>query len=225
MIRPYRSLASLLFAALSLGAFAQPATTDPLCDLEMAGVNLESTVADMNKAWSALGLAHVAVTTEAVRGRPANTTYFYAKNPASPDRAEWGPLQLSRSVATNGDATLKQARESTVRVVRKVGQSALEEWRGFDFADLVMLRVARFCNGVEPRASCRFEGSMPRSIEVRPPRDHRLPYCTYALSIDTRQGRLRRSTVGEREFELGGLFGERLSRHTATAYDSMPEGR
>jgi len=221
---PHRSLAALLVAATgSSGAQAQaePRANDPVCDLDIAGVTLATSDDDMQKLWGGLGLVHVVESSAAAPGKPVTTTHRFGTKPGSPDRREWGPLVLTRSRNTLGQASVDGARQDTLRVTVRTGDTTAEHWRGWNFADLVAARVARFCNGADPRANCRFEGSMPRFIEVGPPADGRVPHCTYRLSLQGSQGQVYRSVVGEKEFDVAGRLGETVTRHVTLEPKSL----
>ncbi|MBK7285240.1 MAG: hypothetical protein IPI83_13770 [Sphingomonadales bacterium] len=72
-----------------------------------------------------------------------------------------------------------------------------------------------------PRVRCRFEKSIPLSIEVGPPNDGRFPYCTYRIGMRYGLGQMK-STTTTVDLSLGGALQEQLQRFAAPA---KPMGR
>jgi hypothetical protein len=86
-------------------------------------------------------------------------------------------------------------------------------WRRWLFADTIEIRIAQFCNRNDPRVKCRYQGSMPKSIEVRGPEKGKLPYFTYGLSVvggGLTTGKPSRTTTTEAEFDFSGSIIENV---------------
>ena len=211
------SAASLLALATSTdtASAAQSAiNADPICDIAIKGVTLATPDAEMRRIWGA-----IAPLTDSSAGDPARQIglqVWFGKQQTQTNKkpGEWTPIQLNRTLGPTGAGSMGRNEQETLYVTQAANAPRDTLWKRLRYATDLEAAAARFCGSGDPRVRCRFEKSIPLSIEVGPPNDGRLPYCTYRIGMRYGLGQLK-STTTTVDLSLGGALQEQLQRFVA----------
>ncbi|MBK6673716.1 MAG: hypothetical protein IPG49_09670 [Proteobacteria bacterium] len=215
------SAASLLALATFTNAAQSAINADPICDIAIKGVTLATPDADMRRIWGA-----IAPLTDSSAGDPARQIgpqVWFGKQQTQTNQkpGEWTPIQLNRTLGPTGAGSMGRSEQETLYVTQAANAPRDTLWKRLRYATDLEAAAARFCGSGDPRVRCRFEKSIPLSIEVGPPNDGRFPYCTYRIGMRYGLGQMK-STTTTVDLSLGGALQEQLQRFAAPA---KPMGR